>query len=42
MRNASDQEGAASKMKMSGSEKNKSEREHKQQHFWCAYTAILP
>ena len=34
MRNASGQEGVSSKMKMSGSEKNKSEREHKQQNFW--------
>ena len=29
MRNASGQERGASKMKMSGSEKNKSEQEHK-------------
>ena len=35
MRNASGQQGVASKVKMSDSEnKNKSEQEHKQQHFW--------
>ena len=34
IRNASGQQGAATKVKMSGSEKNKSEQEHKQQNFW--------
>ena len=32
---------AASKEKMSGSEKNKSEKEHKQQKFWWTHTTIL-
>ena len=32
---------AASKVKMSGSEKNKSEQEHKQQKFWWTHTTIL-
>ena len=36
MRNASGQQlqGETSKVKMSGGEKNKGEREHKQQNFW--------
>ena len=32
---------AAKKVKMSGSEKNKSEQEHKQQTFWWTHTTIL-
>ena len=34
MRNASGQQGEASKVKMSGSEKKKSEQGHKQQNRW--------
>ena len=40
IRNASGQQGAATKVKMSGSEKNKSEQEHKQQNFGWANTII--
>ena len=42
MSNASGQKGAASKVKMSGSEKTKSEQEHKQQNFWRARTTSRP
>ena len=42
MRNARGQQGAASKVKMSGSEKNKSEQEQKQQNLWWVDTIIPP
>ena len=37
MRNASGQQG-----ELSGSEKNKSEQEHKKQNFWWTHTRIPP
>ena len=42
IRNARGQQGEASRVKMSGSEKNTSDHEHKQQDFWWAHTAIPP
>ena len=42
IRNARGQQGEASRVKMSGSEKNTSDHEHKQQDFWWAHTAITP
>ena len=43
MRNARGQQGEASRVKMSGSEKkNTCDHEHEQQNFWWAHTAIPP
>ena len=42
IRNARGQQGEVSRVKMSGSEKNTSDHEHKQQDFWWAHTAIPP
>ena len=42
MKNASGQPAAACKVKMSGSEKNKREQEHKQQNFWWSHMTITP
>ena len=40
MRNASGQQGAASKVNWAAVKKNKSEQEHKEQNFWWADTRI--
>ena len=40
MRNASGQQGAASKVNWAAVKKNKSEQEHKQQNFWWADKSI--